>query len=62
MLNTLIRRARGLCLANVRDLSGKRVYCTRKSHAVGPNGTPHVSGKLSWSTARHGILKITHED
>lgn len=62
MINTLIRRARGLCLANVHDLSGKRVYCTRKAHTTGPNGTPHVSGKLSWSTARAGILKITHED
>lgn len=61
-MTKLIRRARGLCLANVRDLSGKRVYCTRKSHSVGLYGTPHVSGKLSWSTATHGILKITHED
>jgi hypothetical protein len=54
----VMRRVRGLCLASVRDLSGKRAWCTQTAHVSGD----HTANGMSWGNPRNGILKITHED
>jgi hypothetical protein len=59
-MTKIIRRIRGLCLANIISLSSERVYCERKAHAI---GTPHRSGNMSWSSVppRNGITVIKHD-
>lgn len=58
-MTKIIRRMRGLCTASVRDLRGRRVYCTRTEHTT---GTDHTANGMTWGTPHNGILKITHED